>query len=407
MPVFKYTAKAAPGETVSGEMHAENVTALSARLHEMGLFALEVTPVRNGRAARPHGPMALFRKSVPNKSALVVFTRQLASMLEAGLTLHTAIQLSQKQAEPGPMQEILRDLAERLRDGYRFSDACAAWPKIFSEFYINMIKAGEAGGMLELVLDHLADFLEKEDNVQKQIQAALAYPVLMLGMGLLTVVLLLTFVVPRLVAMFQEIGQSLPLPTRILIAISGFLSHYWQYLLPAMIAIGLAVRNRYTQPGFRESLDRQKLALPFFGKLIVQGEVAQFARTLGALLGHGVPIQRAFEVVIAACKNTVLRAQFQRAADSIRAGRRIGASLLECQGLPTMLGQMVGIAEETNQLELVLGRIAKSGAQEVERRVAIFTRLLEPIMIIAVGAVIGFIVFAMMMPIFQMNFAVQ
>lgn len=405
MPTFQYEARVSPEKIVRGEMQAESADALSAQLTEIGLYPLDISPTREERALRG-GHLRILNRG-PTRSAVVLFTRQMANLLEAGMTVHGALHIQRKQTAQGPMRTILQDLEQRVQDGNQLSEACAAWPKMFSNFYVNMIRSGEAGGMLELVLMHLADYLEKEDDVRKQIRAALAYPILMLIMGILTVSILLTFVVPRIVSMFDEIGQTLPLPTRILVALSGFFSKYWFVMVIALVVSVIAFKIKYTQPDFRRNLDKLRLRVPFFGSLSIQAEVAQFARTLSALLAHGVPIHQAFEVVVAACKNSILRSEFQQAGESVRRGESIGVSLSNGKTLPPLLGQMISVAEETNQLEAVLERMAKSGTREVERRVATFTRLLEPAMILLLGAVIGFIVFAMMMPIFQMDFVVQ
>ncbi len=403
MPLFTYQAKVFPSEIVHGEMVADSVETVAARLIEQGLHPTAITHKQDEQRAR----LNQFRASRRSHGAVVLFTRQLASMLAAGITLHAALRLLAAQPAPNPLQSVVKHLAECLRDGHRFSEACAAWPKIFSAFYVNMIRAGETGGMLELVLEHLADFLEKEDEMRKQIRVALAYPALMLTMGALTTSILLTFVVPRIVSMFDAMGQVLPWPTRLLVAISGFSSHYWPLLMSAVIGLVLAIKAWRVKPEFKQKFDRLKLRLPVLGVIIVQAEVTQFARTLSALLAHGVPVHHAFEVVIAACKNSILQTDFRRTAEAIRRGGPIGATLLHSPHLPAMLGQMISVAEETNQLETVLEKIADAGAREVERRVALFTRLLEPAMIILLGAVIGFIVFAMMLPIFQMDFMVQ
>ncbi|RMI25803.1 MAG: type II secretion system F family protein [Calditrichaeota bacterium] len=405
MPLYNYTAKASPDKVVRGEMYAQNTSALSDRLIGMGLHPLDIVPAEEEQGL-PHRWWRRFLRA-PARADLIRFTRQLATLVGAGVTVHGGLELLSKQYAQSPMGRVLEGILERVRDGQRLSEACSAWPEVFSEFYVNMIRAGEAGGMLELVLDHLADFLEKEDEVRKQIQAALAYPVLMLIIGMITVTVLLTFVVPRIVDMFQEMGQQLPLPTRMLIGVSHLVTHWWWLLLILLVG-GVALgKTRLSQPAFRRRVDGWKLKLPFFGGLIVQGEITQFARTLSALLSHGVPVHRAFEVVMAACKNSVIREEFRQAGEAIRKGARIGRSLQAGKHFPDMTARMLSIAEETNQLETVLERIARSGSREIERRVAIFTRLLEPAMIILIGGIIGFIVFAMMMPIFQIDFVVQ
>ncbi|MFQ5604088.1 MAG: type II secretion system F family protein [bacterium] len=405
MPMFEYLARSTPEKMVQGAMQAESANLLAAQLAEKGLFPVEIVPLKSQREHKSGFLLNLISRK--NKSEVILFTRQLANMLEAGMTVHSALFLLQKQASKGSFARVLPDLLERLQDGSRFSEACAAWTGMFSKFYVNMIKAGEAGGMLELVLEHLANYLEKEDSVQKQIRAALAYPLLMLSMGILTVTILLTFVVPQIVTMFHEIGQTLPLPTKILLSVSNSVSNQWPLMLLAGLILATMIKIKYTQNEFKLRLDKLKLRLPFFGSLIIQAEITQFARTMSALLAHGVPIHQAFEVVVAACKNLILQQEFSKTAEAIRSGGRMGDNLAAGDHLPALLGQMISIAEDTNQLEKVLNRIAKSNEQEVERRVSLFTRLLEPAMIILIGAVIGFIVFAMMMPIFQIDFVVQ
>jgi general secretion pathway protein F len=405
MPVFAYCAKASPTEIVAGEMAAESAEVLAARLFEKGLHPLEIARKEELRHSAT-GARGFFSRRAA-KRTVVLFTRQVAHMLEAGMNLHAALRLLVRQSSLGPLLHVARDLAERVREGQKFSEACAAWPKIFSAFYVSMIAAGEAGGMLELVLQQLADFLEKEDDLRQQVRVVLAYPLLMLAMGAATVVLLLAFVVPRMVSMFDEMGQTLPLPTRILIAVSAGMASYWWLLLLAGIFLRQILQARRGRPEFQIALDAFKLRMPFLGPLQVEAEVAQFARTMSALLARGVPVHRAFDVVLAACKNLVLKTEFQAAAEAVRRGAGLGAGFARGRHLPALFGQMLTIAEETNQLEIVLEKIAAASAKEVERRVTLFTKLLEPAMIILVGAVIGFVVFAMMLPIFQMDFVVQ
>ncbi|RMF59576.1 MAG: type II secretion system F family protein [Calditrichaeota bacterium] len=405
MPLFTYVAKASPREVRTGEMYAPSEEVLSSRLREMGLYPLEIFSVEEKQDQRFGSLSTIFRKS--SRNAVIQFTRQMANLVEAGVTVHAALHLLQEQTTDKHFHKVLTDVVERIKDGYSFSQACAAWPNVFSGFYVNMIKAGEAGGMLDVVLNNLADFLEKEDDVKKQIQTALAYPILMMSMGILTVSVLLTFVVPRIVSMFDQMGQTLPLPTRILIGVSGILSSYGIGILAGLILLGIMFHKYRKHPVYRRNMDRFKLHIPFLKKLIILEEVTQFSRLVSALLTHGVPVHQAFEVGVAASKNILIREELQQTAIAIRQGKKIGRSLMKGKYLPKTFAQMVSIGEDTNQLEIVLSRAASSGDKEVERNVAVFTRLLEPAMIILIGAIIGFIVFAMMLPIFQMDFMVQ
>jgi len=404
VPLFKYIAKSTPAEIVEGRRGADSADVLASQLARDGLFPIEIYPARETTGKR--GLVGRISRRA-SRADILQFTSQLANMLEAGMTVHSALRMLQIQTRPGPMQQVIPDLVSRIQDGKQLSEACAAWPRLFSSFYVNMLRAGETGGMLELVLLHLADFLENEDDVQKQIRAALAYPALMLSMGLITLTLLMTFVVPGIVSLFAETGQTLPLPTRLLLATSDFFVRYWVFLFTGLLAAGFALKTNLQKPAFRQKVDSFKLRVPFFGKLIIKAEVSQFARILSALLTHGVPVHKALEVVIAGCRNLILRADLQQVAATVQRGGSIGTSLLNARFLPDLLGQMVSTAEQTNQLEKVLERIAVARAKEVERSVNLFTKLLEPAMIILLGGVVGFIVFATMMPIFQMDFVVQ
>ncbi len=233
------------------------------------------------------------------------------------------------------------------------------------------------------------------------------YPAVMLSMGLVTVTILLTVVIPKIVSMFEEMHQALPFPTRVLIQVSRLATQDWPFLLLGAAALFGFYRHLRRRPAFQWWLDRQKLRIPFFRELLIQAETTQFARTLGALLTHGVPVQRALKVVMASCKNRIIRREFARVAESVRQGGRLGSGLRGSRVLPPLFGEMIAIAERTNQLEETLKKIADAGAKEIERRVSIFTRMLEPIMILLLGLVIGFIVFAIMLPIFQIDFVVQ
>ncbi len=405
MPVFEYMAKAAPNQVVRGRMQAESESALIHKLSEKGLYPLDISPVNGGMRRNMPGVTLFQRKKIAGYRLLM--TRQLANMLAAGMSLYDAINYLRHQLPPGPFQDVVRDIQEKLKEGYRFSEACQAWPKVFSPFYVNMIRAGEAGGMLDLILDQLADFLENEDEVRKQVQTALIYPAVMLSMGLITVTVLLTVVIPKIVSMFEEMHQTLPFPTRVLIQVSNLATRDWPLLLLGAAGMYGLLRIARRRPSFQWWLDRVKLRLPFFKDLLIQAETTQFARTLSALLAHGVPVQQALKVVMASCKNRIIRREFARVAESVRQGGRLGAGLRGSPVLPPLFGEMIAIAERTNQLEETLKKIADAGAREIERRVNIFTRMLEPTMILLLGLVIGFIVFAIMLPIFQIDFVVQ
>jgi type II secretory pathway component PulF len=311
---------------MEGVVEAETDQEALLKLSQMGYFPLSIQgeeSVAEGKATtRAFGLFTRIRRR-----DLAFFSRQLADLLESGLTLMRALNLLREQTENRRLQEILADLASQVRDGKSFSDALAVHPRVFSPLYVSMVRSGEVGGMLGGVLARLADFGEKEDELLVKVRSALAYPTLILLVGMGTVAVLLIFVIPKLVSLFQEVGQVLPLPTRILIGLSGWLAGYW-WLLASLAGVAIfLVRRVRLLPGGRMAIDRIKLRIPIMGPLIKKVEIARFAQSLGTLLSHGVPILGAMQVVGQATGNELLKAELRQIGEQLKECVRVACSL--------------------------------------------------------------------------------
>ncbi|MBL7131935.1 MAG: type II secretion system F family protein [Candidatus Omnitrophica bacterium] len=409
MPKFKYKIKKSPNEVIEGTIEAENQDAALNKITQLGHFPLEVKEVKEQRREyhkkKKSFSLGLFRKINPQD--IVIFTRQFSDLLDSGLPIVKSLNIIHNQTQNRHLKEIILELGNFVRDGGIFSDGLSRYPRIFSNFYVNMIKSGEISGSLDRVLNRLADFSEKEQETRSKIKTSLAYPTIMALMGVLTVFILLTFVIPKLVIMFVEIGQALPLPTSILINLSSFFAGYWWLIIILVALVSLYLkRTQETQEG-RAIIDGFKLGIPLFGDFLKKVEIARFARTLGILLDNGVTIIRSMETVAGVLDNQILRQDVQRMLKDIVDGSSLTKTMLKSRYFPEVVINMVAIGEESGQLEKSLFKIADSYERESDRTVKVITTLLEPITILIIGAVVGFIVVAMLLPIFQMNLMIR
>lgn len=407
MPTYVYRAKNHAQQLIEGRLEADNERAALLQLSREGVAPLSLEEAL-AAAARPpdlrSGPSQSLR--VPART-LAVFTRQLSDLLGAGLTLLTALQLLIKQTEHPLLRQVTEDLVARIREGGRFSEALRKHPAVFGALYVNLVAAGEVGGALEKVLIRLADLLEAEDELKAKIRQALVYPAFILGIGALTVGVLLVMVIPKLAALFEDMGQQLPLPTRALIELSGWVRIYW-WLLAGLAAGGAAALRQYRrQPAGRMRWDRLQLGVPVLGALIQRVEVARFTRTLSVLLSQGVPILEALSVVTQSAGNAVLADTLQRVRQDVRDGRALSASLSRSTVVPAFVQNMVAVGEESGTLEVALLKVAAAYERDADRVMKIFTTLLEPVLLVLVGGVVAFVVMAMLLPIFQIGLMVQ
>jgi len=402
MRKFRYKAKDSRKEMVTGILEADTEQEALAKLSQMGYFPLSIE--RDEASAEEQSvPQSLGFFTKVRRRDITIFTRQLADLLESGLPLMRALDILREQTESRRLKEVLASLASQVREGKSFSEALTLYPKIFSNLYVNMVKSGELGGMLSEVLARLADFGERAEELRAKVRAALAYPILILFVGMATVAVLLIFVVPKLVSLFQDMGQILPLPTRILVEVSQGLVQYWWVIL-SVVALGIFLLRRGGLPqGVRLALDGVKLRLPVWGSLIKKVEIASFARSLATLLGHGVPILQAMQVVVQATENELLRGEFKRIGEQIKGGTTLSQEIRRGRLFPPLVTNMVAVGEEAGTLDRSLLKIADTYEREADRAMKLMTSLVEPVMILVMGSVVGFIVISMLMPIFQID----
>ncbi len=402
MRSFKYRAKDNTKELITGSLQAETEQEALARLSQMGYFPLSIEREDEPTGYQTDSGSAGWFSRVRHRD-VTLFTRQMADLVESGLPLMRALEVLREQTENRRLQEILSNVAAQVREGKSFSEALAVYPKVFSNLYVNMVKSGEVGGMLSDVMARLADFGEKDEELRSKLRAALAYPILILLVGVVTVAVLLVYVVPKLVSLFQDMGQVLPLPTRILIEVSrGLISYWWAVVSVGVLGGFLFKRGRRSQ-SVRLAIDGLKLRLPVWGALIKKVEIASFARSLATLLGHGVPVLQAIQVVIQATENELLKGEFERIGEQLKAGTTLSQEIRRGRMFPTLVTNMVAIGEEAGTLDRSLLKVADTYEREADRAMKLMTSLVEPVMILVMGTIVGFIVISMLMPIFQID----
>src|SRR2546428_2166303 len=402
MQKFLYKARDRGRRMVEGSLEAETEQEALAKLGEMGCFPLAIErdePVAHGQPL----PRSFGLRTTIRRRDVTLFTRQLADLLESGLTLMRALDVLRAQTDHPRVREVLADIAAQVREGRSFSESLAPHPRIFSPLYRSLVRSGEVGGTLAEVLARLADISEKDDEMYVKVRSALAYPILILLVGMGTVAALLIFVIPKLVSLFQEVGQTLPLPTRILIELSRWLGSYWWLVVLGAAGGAFVVRRGTRSPRARLAIDHTKLHFPLWGTLIKKVEIARFARTLATLLSHGVPILPAMQVVVQATGNALLRGELQQIGEQLRGGATLSQGMRRGRLFPTPVIQMVAVGEESGALERSLFKIAETYERDADRVIKSMTSLVEPVMILIVGAVVGFIVISMMLPIFSID----
>ncbi len=399
MPVFVYKAADRRGKTIDGVMEAADQRAVVERLHREEYYPIRVAPQSESRGWVP----SLGRGRIRGRD-LLAFTQQLATLFEAGLPLDRALAILEGLANTPRLKAVAGDLLKSVQGGSSLADAMAKHhPRPFSRLYVNMVRAGEKGGVLEVALRRLADLLEANQEFREAILSALIYPALLTSVGGAAVVFLLTFVIPRFAQIFSDLGQAIPLPTQILLAVSGTVQAYWWALLLAAVILALSARIALETPQGRLAWDRTALRLPLIGEISLKLEVSRFARTLGTLLKSGVPVLSSLAVVREMIGNTILARAVERLSDGVKRGAGLAAPMGESGLFPPLAVHMVRVGEETGRLEEMLLKVALTFETEVRTAVKRLVALLEPGIILAMGLVVGFIVVAMLMAIFSIN----
>jgi type II secretory pathway component PulF len=399
MATFTYKARDSKGVLVQGAIEAESIHQVTQRLQAMGYFPTSVVEDRNSVAAQ----RMRASKGRVKINDLATFMRQMADLLGAGVPLVKALSIIETQSASATMQGVVSQLAASVSSGDALYQAMSRHPKVFSKLQCAMVKAGEAGGLLDEVLLRLADFTETEADLRGKVKAALTYPMVMVATGIVSVVVLLTFVMPKIVGIYAELDQDLPLPTEILLLISSGLVDYWYIIVGVLSAGILGLYQAAISPDGRRLIDRIILTIPILGEVIRKREVANFSRTLGSLLHNGVSILPALEIVRDVLSNRIIADEVGAIPESVTQGSGIAGSLRNSKTFPPVVVNMIAVGEETGRLDDVLLKVARSYDTEVDRSLKTLTSLIEPLIILALGVVVGFIVIAMLLPIFSID----
>ncbi len=398
MPRFMYKAVKLDGEEVEGEQDAVDQAALIARLQREGLIPLVTRPA-GGLTAR----LARRRRKELSPKDIEVVTRQLATLLEAGLTLDRSLQVLGDLSTDETVARVLADLQERVRGGATFSAALEAQSGQFSKLYVNMVRAGEASGALDEVLTRLADYLERSAELRGTVSSALVYPMILLFVAGLSVILLLVFVVPQFTLLFEDMGAALPLPTRIVVGAGDLFRNYWWALL-VIIAVAAVLIERWLQnPDNRRRFDFRVMALPLFGDLIWKMETARFCHTLSTLLKNGLPLLSGLNLAKQVISNRKISEGLDQVAEDLKHGRGIAGPLQQHEVLPQLAQQMIRVGEESGTLDAMLAKVADIFDRETRTAVQRMLTLLEPMLIIGLGVIVAGIIISILMAILGAN----
>lgn len=404
MPVFEYKGLDARGKQVKGVLDAADPKTLRASLRKNGIFLTEILDQQKGG-----GVTALANRDVKMLGGRIkpldisLMTRQLATLIGAGIPLVDSLTALVEQVDKEKFKKVLSEIRERVNEGGSLADALADHGKVFPSLYVNMVRAGESSGTLDLVLVRLADFTEYQVRLRSKVQGAMMYPIIMIFVAIIIVSILFVVVVPKIIKIFDRLQATLPMPTKILIATSHMVKNYW-WLMIIIVVVSVFLFLRYinSEKG-REKWDRFKLWVPIFGPIVMMIAIARFTKTLATLLASGVPILTALNIVKAVLGNVVLEKVIDEARSSIQEGESIAAPLKRSGRFPPIVTHMIAIGEKSGELENMLTNVANAYDSQVDTKINTLTSLLEPLMIVAMGGVVGFIVFSILLPILKMN----
>jgi type IV pilus assembly protein PilC len=393
---FAYQAKNIDGQVLSGSLVADSEAAVAAYIRGQGYFVTQI------KEARQQAFKGLLLELQPVKvKELAIFCRQFATMIGAGLTLVVCLKILTEQSQNPRLKEAMQDIGRRVQEGDTLSRAMLDYPRVFPELMVSMMEAAEAGGVMDIVLERLAVHFEKEYKMNEKVKSAMTYPAVVLTFASLVVVFILTFILPTFMQQFAGMKLELPLPTRMLLAVSDLLRGYGVVLLGVLIALGGVLKLNARRPGIRRTLDRLALQVPVFGKLSRKVAVARFTRILATLLRGGVPILTALAAVSKTTGNSLLIEALAEVQTSVRDGHGLSGPLAASGVFPPMAVQMVAVGEEAGELDRMLDKLADFYESDVDDMVGRLSALLEPILIAVLAVVVGGIVLAMMLPMFD------
>jgi general secretion pathway protein F len=404
MPVFEYTALDDRGKSTSGIIDAEGAQVARQKLRTSGIFPVSIKETQEAEPKKEPGTFSLTsRLSRVKPVEVAMMTRQLATLISAGFPLVSALDALVPQTRSHGFKKTLAQIKNLIVEGNSFARALSNYPAQFSPLYVNMVRAGETSGTLEIVLERLADITEKQQALKNRIQTALAYPIFMLIIGTAVLFILLIYIVPSITSIFTEMNQVLPTPTRILIFLSDFFKSYWWSIFIIIAAVAVFFNRAKRTTKGRYWIDKTMLILPGIGILVKKLAVARFARTLGSLLENGVSMLIALDIVKNIAGNKLISDSVETAAIEVGKGQGLGVALSGSGIFPQLSIQMIQVGEQSGQLETMLAKISDVFENEVEITVLRLTSYLEPVMILVMGSIVGFIVLSICLPIFEMN----
>ncbi len=401
MPQFKYRAKKGPEEVIEGVIEAQSEKEAVDKISQLGLL-----PVRVEQQDKP----SVYGRDVAVVSAgrlgiksreITIVTRQLASLLKSGVPILSSLNIISEQSQSSALRGLLRSVYNNVKEGATFSSSLARYPGLFQTLYIAMVHTGEDSGQLPQALLRVAEYRAKQEELMSRFRMAMAYPVLMAVVGVGTIIFMLTFVMPRLLNIFSGMGQALPLPTRILIAVSGYARQWWAWAVIA--AAVLIIRRVFISQAASGSLGAFKLRIPVFGELVLKSELGRFTRTMELLIKSGIPILKAIDIAIPVLSNEVLKRHLGQSYKELEQGGSFGKSLKKAGIFPLFMSNLIIIGEESGRLDDALGEVAATYERDTDEAMRMLASLLEPLMILVMGIIVGFIVIAMLLPLFEIN----
>ncbi|MBI1388787.1 MAG: type II secretion system protein GspF [bacterium] len=398
---YRYKAKKLSGEVIEGVLEADNRKLVINQLQKMQVFPLTVEELRGGKGLNKEISLAAIW-GVSAKD-VTTFSRQMSDLLRSGLPLVRSLMVIRQQTANPKLVEIIKTIESDVSGGMTFSDSLGKHPRTFSSLYSSMVAAGEAGGMLDQVMERLAQFLENEQETRSRIISAMTYPAFMVFVCISVIIVLFLVVVPNFKQMFDDMDVDLPMSTQVLLGFSGFVSTYWWVAPLVIVPLVLAFRSFIKTKEGRLLWDGLKLNVPLIGELIRKREIAKFGRTLGTLLQNGVAILKALDITERVISNGVLKQEIEVFKDKIKEGEKLSTRMGNCGLFPPVAVNMVAVGEETGSMEVTLQRVADAFEGETDRVIKTITTVIEPMMIVVMALIVGFIVFAMIMPIFAIS----
>lgn len=420
MAAYTYKAMDRVGKEVTGNLEAETVALAVSQVRDLGYFPTRIVEKKVSKKEKAAGAAAAPKKAAKGGALqmqikipgltdrvggkqLTIFTRQLSTLIDAGLPLVRSLNVLSNQQKTGALRDVLISLGEEVEGGSSFSEALAKHPRIFSKLYVSMVKAGEVGGVLETVLARLAEFAEKQQSLQSKIKSAMIYPIFVVVASTAIITGLVTFIIPTFAEMFSDLGANLPGLTLALIALSDFLKQKWYLVIAGMIFSVIFFKLLNKPKKSRYLIHKIKLHVPIFGSLILKVITARFSRTLGTLITSGVPILQALLITRDTAGNDVIARAVSSAHDSIREGENIAPALEMSHVFPTMITSMIDVGEETGSLDKMLNKIADTYDEEVDVAVAGMMSVLEPVLIIFMGGAVAVITIALFLPLIELG----